>query len=132
MDTGLLRAMRGPAQRVLRRLDARIAVSQAVVDSLVAVLPGARLDRRSRTGSTPTSSRPTRTPLGAVEDKRTIVFVGRFDPRNGVRHMIGAFTLLRQTRDDVRLVIVGDGPLRPIVERLVPAGLRDDVCSRAA
>ena len=41
--------------------------------------------------------------------------------------MIGAFTLLRETRDDVRLVIVGDGPLRPLVERMVPAAMRDDV-----
>ena len=48
--------------------------------------------------------------LTRVTNKRTIVFVGRFDPRNGVKHMIGAFTALRRTRSDVRLVIVGDGP----------------------
>jgi phosphatidylinositol alpha-mannosyltransferase len=41
--------------------------------------------------------------------------------------VIGAFTALRQTRDGVRLVVVGDGPLRPLVERLVPDELRDDV-----
>ena len=70
---------------------------------------------------------PDAEPLGSAPGKRTIVFVGRFDPRNGVRHMIGAFTLLRRRRDDVRLVIVGDGPLRPIVERMVPATLREDV-----
>ena len=65
--------------------------------------------------------------LTRVTDKRTIVFVGRFDPRNGVKHMIGAFTALRRTRSDVRLVIVGDGPLRPLIERLVPEQLREDV-----
>jgi len=41
--------------------------------------------------------------------------------------MIGAFTALRRARSDVRLIIVGDGPLRPIVERLVPEQLREDV-----
>jgi phosphatidylinositol alpha-mannosyltransferase len=41
--------------------------------------------------------------------------------------MIGAFTVLRRRRDDVQLVVVGDGPLRPLVERMVPADLRDDV-----
>jgi phosphatidylinositol alpha-mannosyltransferase len=56
-----------------------------------------------------------------------MLFVGRFDPRNGVGHAIAAWTILRRTRDDVRLVIVGDGPLRPIVERLVPEQLRQDV-----
>jgi glycosyltransferase involved in cell wall biosynthesis len=41
--------------------------------------------------------------------------------------MIGAFTALRRTREDVQLVIVGDGPLRPLVQRMVPCALRDDV-----
>ena len=70
---------------------------------------------------------PDAEPLEALRGKRTIVFVGRFDPRNGVKHMIGAFTALRRTRDDVRLVIVGDGPLRVLVERMVPSELREDV-----
>lgn len=66
-------------------------------------------------------------PLPGLAGKRTILFIGRFDPRNGVGHAIGAFRILRRSRDDVRLVIVGDGPLHRIVERLVPAELRDDV-----
>ena len=56
-----------------------------------------------------------------------MLFVGRFDPRNGVSHAIGAFTILKRTHTDLRLVIVGDGPLRPLVERLVPDDLRADV-----
>ena len=122
----LLRAMRGPVQHILRRLDSRIAVSRAVVDSLSPSFPELPWDVIPNGVDTSFFS-PDAPPLGAAEGKRTIVFVGRFDPRNGVRHMIGAFTLLREQRDDVRLVIVGDGPLRPIVERLVPDRLRDDV-----
>ena len=56
-----------------------------------------------------------------------MLFVGRFDPRNGVGHAIGAFTILKRADADLRLVIVGDGPLRPFVERLVPDTLRRDV-----
>jgi phosphatidylinositol alpha-mannosyltransferase len=41
--------------------------------------------------------------------------------------MIGAFAALRRTRSDVRLLILGDGPLRPFIERLVPEQLREDV-----
>jgi phosphatidylinositol alpha-mannosyltransferase len=122
----LLRATKPALAGVLRRLDARIAVSQAVVDSLSPSFPD--LDWTVVPNGVDTDFfSPDATPLGSAPGKRTIVFVGRFDPRNGVRHMIGAFTLLRRTRDDVRLVIVGDGPLRPIVERMVPATMRDDV-----
>jgi phosphatidylinositol alpha-mannosyltransferase len=60
-------------------------------------------------------------------DKRNVLFVGRFDPRNGLKEMLRAFTLLRERRDDVRLVVLGDGPLRPMHQRSVPADLRDDV-----
>jgi phosphatidylinositol alpha-mannosyltransferase len=122
----LLQAARPAVASVLRRLDARIAVSQAVVDSLSPSFPDLDWDVVPNGVDTDFFS-PDAHPLGSAPGKRTIAFVGRFDPRNGVRHMIGAFTLLRQTRDDVRLVIVGDGPLRPIVERLVPPALRDDV-----
>ncbi len=62
-----------------------------------------------------------------LDGKRTILFVGRFDPRNGLKHMLRAFVLLRERRDDVRLVVLGDGPLRGVYQRLVPHGLRDDV-----
>ena len=46
-------------------------------------------------------------------DHQNIVFVGRFDPRNGLDTMIDAFKLLHAERGSaVRLVVVGDGPLR--------------------
>jgi phosphatidylinositol alpha-mannosyltransferase len=122
----LLQAARPAVARILRRLNGRIAVSQAVVDSLSPSFPGLSWDVVPNGVDTNFFS-PEAAPLGSASGKRTIVFVGRFDPRNGVRHMIEAFTLLRRTRDDVRLVIVGDGPLRPIVERMVPATLREDV-----
>ena len=38
-----------------------------------------------------------------------------------------AFILLRERRDDVRLVVLGDGPLRSVFQRSIPLELRDDV-----
>ena len=125
-DYRLIRLSSRPLRRVFERLDACVAVSDAVVDSVrphFPTLPFVTIPN----GIDTSFFSPAAEPLPDLAGTRTIVFVGRFDPRNGVRHMIGAFTTLRRRRDDVRLVVVGDGPLRPLVERMVPADLRDDV-----
>jgi phosphatidylinositol alpha-mannosyltransferase len=122
----LLRASSRPLQRIFRRLSASIAVSDAVIDSLRPYLPTLELTAIPNGIDTEFFS-PEAEPLEELGGKRTIAFVGRFDPRNGVKHMIGTFTALRRTRNDVQLVIVGDGPMRPLVERMVPHDLRNDV-----
>ena len=111
---------------MFERLDARITVSDAVICALQPHLP--RLGFTTIPNGIDTDFfTPDAAPLPALGRKRAIVFVGRFDPRNGVKRMVGAFTALRRSRDDVQLVIVGDGPLRPLVQRMVPSALREDV-----
>ncbi len=48
--------------------------------------------------------------------KKTILYVGRLEKRKGVRHLLDAYALLRKDHDDVRLVIAGNGDLRPSLE----------------
>lgn len=122
----LLRTFGRPLSNHLRRLDACITVSDTVVDSLGPFFPSQRFETIPN-GIDVGFFSPDAEPLPELAGKRNILFVGRFDPRNGVSHAIAAFTILRQTHNDLRLVIVGDGPLRPLVERLVPDDLRDDV-----
>jgi phosphatidyl-myo-inositol alpha-mannosyltransferase len=62
-----------------------------------------------------------------TSDKRTLLFLGRFDPRNGLPFMLRAFAEVRHRCRDVRLVIVGTGPLESMYTRMVPDDLRDDV-----
>ena len=59
-------------------------------------------------------------------DKRTLLFLGRFEPRNGLPFMLRAFALVRRQLDDVRLVIVGSGD-RSESELRAPGRLRPDV-----
>jgi phosphatidylinositol alpha-mannosyltransferase len=122
----LLRAMRPLLQIVFRRLDERISVSDAVTDSVGPYFPDLGF-RTIPNGIDTEFFSPEAPAVTPDPDKKTIVFVGRFDPRNGVKHMIGAFIALRRTRSDVRLLILGDGPLRPFIARLVPEHLRKDV-----
>ena len=54
-------------------------------------------------------------PPGLTKDVPTILFLGRFDPRNGLTTLIESFRKVKGRGDrgrQARLVVVGDGPLR--------------------
>ena len=51
-------------------------------------------------------------PPGFEKDVPTILFLGRFDPRNGLSTLIESFRRVKSQQRDARLVVVGDGPLR--------------------
>jgi phosphatidyl-myo-inositol alpha-mannosyltransferase len=60
-------------------------------------------------------------PLGAGEERPPgpprILFVGRFDPRNGLDTMLEAARVLKDEGRDFVLQVVGDGPLRRVYHR---------------
>jgi phosphatidylinositol alpha-mannosyltransferase len=122
----LLRALNRPLSVLLRRADAHIAVSNAVVRAFQPYFPGLQFEVIGNGVDTNLFS-PVAEPLPHLEGKRNILFVGRFDPRNGLKHMLEAFVELRRSRSDVRLVVVGDGPLRTLLQRMVPTELVGDV-----
>ena len=60
------------------------------------------------------------------DGRLNVLHVGRFDPRNGVDRVIKAWVGVRRTGVDARLILVGDGPLRPTYQAMVPPDLRGD------
>jgi phosphatidylinositol alpha-mannosyltransferase len=60
------------------------------------------------------------------DGRPNVLHVGRFDPRNGVDRVIAAWVGVRRSGADARLILVGDGPLRPSYEAMVPDDLRKD------
>ncbi len=60
---------------------------------------------------------PSVPPYGPLMDgRRNVLYVGRFDERKGVDVLMGAWERVSASMRDVRLVMVGDGPLRDMVE----------------
>jgi len=47
------------------------------------------------------------------------LFVGRLAEEKGLFNLINAFALLKKTENDCHLLILGDGPLRPLIEQQV-------------
>src|SRR5262249_23271172 len=61
------------------------------------------------------------------DSRPTILFVGRLDPRNGLDFLLKALEQVARTLPDVRLVVVGDGPLRKTYEKRAGARLGGQV-----
>jgi phosphatidyl-myo-inositol alpha-mannosyltransferase len=114
-------------QQFLDRLDAVTAVSHSCVDSLSRYFT-LRQPRIIPNGIDVDLFHPGAARLAKFDrSKLTLLFLGRFEKRNGFPLMLDAFRRVRERRDDVRLVVVGDGALRFHYERLVPEPLRADV-----
>lgn len=124
----MLEAFRGALETRLRRLDARIAVSETArafaghyFPGDYHVIPNGVDVERFHPGVCPFEE--WREP-GRVN----VLFVGRLDPRKGVHVLLQALPeIVRRTGGRARLLVVGDSYLRGRFEASVPPALRDHV-----
>lgn len=92
------------------RIDARIAVSTAARDFVSRYFPGQYqiipngVDTERFNPGVPKIER-------FSDDKLNILYVGRLEERKGVKYLIRVFGMIRKSRENIRLIIVGDGPL---------------------
>ena len=96
------------------KLHAHVVVSEACVGSLAPYFPDFEW-RVIPNGIDEQHFSPDAEPFPALraDGKPVILFLGRFDPRNGLGTMLRAFERVhREHSGNVRLVVVGDGPLR--------------------
>lgn len=105
---------------VWSRIDHRIAVSRAAQRTMSTRMSGAASTIVPNGASIAHFKHaiPATLPPG-----RRMLFVGRLESRKGFRVAVDAFAELGATYDDLRLVVVGDGPHRTQVRRL-PRALR--------
>ena len=97
-------------KRYVRRLNVRIAVSVAAREFVQHYFPG---DYRIVPNGIDLARFDHATPLPELRDGRpTILFVGRLERRKGLGYLLRAFMQLKAEIPDLRLVIVGDGPMR--------------------
>lgn len=111
----------------LRSADAVITASRAFADLVVglhgldsrrvhAVHPGVDADRFSPLSAPDRDE--VRRRLGVAPGQHLVVTARRLVPRMGLEGLVGAWS----GEDGARLVIIGDGPLRPELERRATAG----------
>ena len=120
------------ARRVYGRFDRIVALSRGVADDLARNIPPVadRIDVVYNAGVDDEIARLAAEPLPELDPDRArplIVACGRLAPQKGYRYLLEAFASLHRERD-AHLWIVGDGPERPELERLISRlGVRDRV-----
>ena len=113
----LLGLFRRPAQWAMNRHAANIAVSQPVVEAHARYV---QADWEIIPNGVDTDFfRPNgRRPGDALSQGPRLLFLGRLDPRNGLETVLRAMPAVLDRYPDTTLVVAGDGPLRPLYERL--------------
>ena len=113
--SALCRVFRRPLQRRLDRHAANLAVSQPVVEAHARyfetdweIIPNGVDTEFFRADAS------TGPPTGDPE----LLFLGRLDPRNGLDTVLAAMPEVMVRYPGARLTVAGDGPLRPVYERL--------------
>ncbi len=121
---GVFRLARRGLQRYLDRLDAAVAVSRACLSAFeerleadFQIIPNgvdvARFERGRRLRR-------------FDDDKLNLLWVGRAEPRNGLDRMLSIFQRVHRQMES-RLIVVGDGPLMPRYQAMVPRDAAEDV-----
>ena len=97
-------------KRYVRRLNARIAVSVPAKEFVEHYFPG---EYRVVPNGIDVQRFRNQPPLPEFADgKCNILFVGRLEYRKGLGYLLRAFAQLKRSYPAIRLIIVGDGPLR--------------------
>lgn len=112
-------------EKLIDKLDGQIAVSRSCIDALS---PFFKIDARIIPNGVDISEFSPYIPkLPQFDDgKKNLLFLGRLDPRNGFPLMMKAFEIIKSRFCEIRLIIVGGGPLRHYYSRLVPEHLKGD------
>ncbi len=116
-------AMASPfLQSAFHRLDSAIAVSEAAERHVQRFFPGEYHIIPNGIDIDPLAlpAHPPRTP----DEPRTVLFLGRMEPRKGLRYLLKAIPLVREQNGQqgmppVRFIIAGEGPQRVHFERFV-------------
>ncbi|NPB04337.1 MAG: glycosyltransferase family 4 protein [Thermotogae bacterium] len=108
------------------KLHGRIAVSKAAIKPILDIFPDIEY-RIIPNGVDLNRFRPDLEPLPELKGYRNILFVGRPEPRKGLKYAILSLPHILKEIPDARLVVVGDGPLLGWYKGMVPPGVEDRV-----
>lgn len=114
-------------QKVFERIDGCIAVSEVARITISRHFPGEY--RIIPNGVDVLRFNPTNPPLPHLREDGSlnILFVGRFDPRKGLRWLLQAMPYIVKEMSKAKLIVVGGGPLRKWYEQFIKDEVKDKI-----
>ena len=113
-------------RRYARKLHGRIVVSVSAEEFIGRYFPGDY--RVIPNGVDINRFRPDGRKLAKFDDGRfNILFVGRLEPRKGLKYLFRAFPLIKKEVPNSRLIVVGNGLLEAYYRKFVPNSFWDDI-----
>ncbi len=103
-------------QRLWERASMFLCVSNFIRDKALQAGFPAHKTRVHYTGIDMKRFSPSDSP--AEKDKNLVLYVGRLVAYKGADHLVRAMHIVRKTNPDAHVVVIGDGTLRPELERL--------------
>jgi phosphatidylinositol alpha-mannosyltransferase len=114
------------AQKYYNQLKGRIVVSRAAGELVSKYLKGGYVIIPNGVDTKRFS--PQNLPFEEFKDgKLNILFVGRIEPRKGLKFLLQAFNLVKKSFSQVRLIIVGKGSLLKYYQRSIEDEVREDI-----
>lgn len=124
------RVFKYPLRRqFFRYYDGLIAVSPVALETMSCFFPGEYriIPNGVDTGifSPGPSNLDDKLPQGSLK----LLFMGRFDPKKGLRHLLCALPIIKKRIPDVKLVVCGDGPqtMKSYYNRFITSEVKESV-----
>lgn len=126
--SSLYKVFKQPLRRqFFRYYDGLIAVSPIAEETMSLFFPGKYTvipnGVDTDTFSPGTSALENELPSSSLK----LLFMGRFDPKKGIRYLLSALPLIKQIIPDVQLVLCGGGPMKAYYKRYISREIADSI-----
>jgi phosphatidylinositol alpha-mannosyltransferase len=126
--SSLYRIFKQPLLRqYFRYYDGLIAVSPVAAKTMAHFFPGNYTIIPNGVDTDVFSPGPSRLKDRLPRSSLKLLFMGRFDPKKGVRYLLSAMPSIRRHIPDVQLVVCGGGPMRHYYNRFISSEVKDAI-----
>ncbi len=108
-----------------KKLDGIIAVSKAAMHTMAKYFPGEY--RIIPNGIDIELYSPKKSTINSPQGFPKILFVGRLEPRKGLKYLLEAMPIITSEFQNARLVIIGKGPLEKVYKKMVKDELKKNI-----